>query len=162
MRKCESTKEDVFVDCLALLRPFVLSRFRGENSLDLIVGVAVALPPRDGGLWRVGQQHGCFSNSWTSVSLKHARLRAFPHQRYSARRSRRVSGTIHFYGCCFSLSRSFTGVLDMRLKPRASRRLVNGPDNNQGVFPSSPGVNAGPNTGFGGKGRERPSSATRL
>jgi hypothetical protein len=62
MRKCESTKEDVFVDCLPLLRPFVLSRFRGENSLDLIVGVAVALPPRDDGLWRVGQQHACFSN----------------------------------------------------------------------------------------------------
>jgi hypothetical protein len=59
------------------------------------------------------------------------------------------------------LSRPFTGVLDVWLKPRASRRPVNGPDSNQGSISSSPGVNAGPNTAFGGKGRERPSSVTR-
>jgi len=34
-RKGEIAKEDVFVDCLPLFRPFVLSRFRGEESLRL-------------------------------------------------------------------------------------------------------------------------------
>jgi hypothetical protein len=33
--KCESAKEDVFVDCQPFFRPFVLSRFPGDKSFDL-------------------------------------------------------------------------------------------------------------------------------
>ena len=72
----------------------------------------------------------------------HARLRAFPPQ-----------AVVLFSLVFSSLSRPFTGVLFYR-RPR---RPVNGPDNSITSSPSEPGVNAGPITTSGGKGRKRPS-----
>jgi len=68
------------------------------------------------------------------------------------------------------VSTPFTGFLPalgsvrlpIGLKPVAARRPVNGPqltknNNVDVVVPRQPGVNAGPNTACGGKGRKRPS-----
>ena len=68
------------------------------------------------------------------------------------------------------MSAPFTGLLPAQsstrspigLKPHAARRPVNGPPLTKNnimniVAPLQPGVNAGPNTACGGKGRKRPS-----
>jgi hypothetical protein len=71
------------------------------------------------------------------------------------------------------VSAPFTGLLPalgsarspLGLKPLAARRPVNGPALTKNdiigvVAPLQPGVNAGPNTACGGKGRKRPSLPT--
>jgi hypothetical protein len=82
---------------------------------------------------------------------RYARSRAFPPQA--------VLGPCFSTGWRSSVVYRIVTPVHGRPAGQAKRRPVNGPDCSERPPPLEPDVNVGPNTAFGGKGRERPYEA---
>ncbi len=97
---------------------------------------------------------------WSTVKVRrnHARLRAFPPQAVLGPCFSTGLRSPVFQTVMFSSRASVTPVDGRPVWRRGGRRPASGPDNPIVSLPRRPGVNAGPNTAFGGKGRKRPSN----